>query len=359
MYEKHSHNVQKNGSFFESICRRTLVVTPEPFWRANCHYDQFRMSIPFVFGSHESMKDLERRVGPIARSGLPVLIEGPCGAGKEALAELLHELSGTGGSFTRILCRQSAPTLHSSAPPSNGSVNLSDLSAATQGTVFLKNVHLLSPAGQEELLVALEQAADFNRKHAATAASRILSSATESIEGLVRRGLWSPALYHRLSVYRIYLPRLQERQEDIPELFTCMVRRAANGHGAAPAAPSRLLDVLMAYAWPGNLRELQNIAQTYVVTAHADDIIAELSNRSRSIPASETQAETWSLKEQVKGASQKLESEIILRTLERHHWNRRRAAESLRISYRSLLYKMKSCNLRIQPQTLPGGNTDL
>ena len=68
---------------------------------------------------------------------------------------------------------------------------------------------------------------------------------------------------------------------------------------------------------------------------------------------SQGQQDQRSLKEQVKRASQKLESEIILRTLERHHWNRRRAAQSLQISYRALLYKMKNCDLRTELQTTP------
>src|ERR1041385_8327660 len=113
---------------------------------------------------------------------------------------------------------------------------------------------------------------------------------------------------------------------------------------------------MMAYDWPGNLRELQNIARTYVITADADELIAELSDRSRlALGASQGQRDTRSLKEQVKGASQKLETEIILRTLERHHWNRRRAAQTLQISYRSLLYKMKNCNLRDLATSAPEG----
>jgi two-component system response regulator AtoC len=113
---------------------------------------------------------------------------------------------------------------------------------------------------------------------------------------------------------------------------------------------------LMAYDWPGNLRELQNIAKAYVASGDADEIIAELGSRSLAVATgSPALDDNWSLKQQVKGAAQKLESEIILRTLERHHWNRRRAAKTLQISYRSLLYKMKTCNLRIEPRTAPVG----
>jgi len=314
------------------------------------------MTTPFVFGNHHRMRDLGRRIGFIARSGLPVMIEGTSGTGKEALAELLHESGGTPGAFTRIICRKSGPASYPAGSMVNSAADLSVLSSRRPGTVFLKNVYLLSPAEQDQLLAVLEEIAARQNGNHRVAAPRIISSTTESLEPLVSRRELNPALYHRLSVYRIYLPPLRERREDIPELFTHMVCSAVNGGSAPKPLPSALVEGLMAYDWPGNLRELHNIARTYVVTADADEIIAELSDRSRlAASASPGQLDHPSLKEQVKGASQKLESEIILRTLERHRWNRRRAAQSLQISYRSLLYKMKNCNLRIEAQAAPEG----
>ena len=315
------------------------------------------MLIPFVFGSHERMKDLERRVGSMARSGLPVLIEGATGTGKEALAELLHELSGLRSGVTRVLCRKSGPVVVPGVSIMDAPRDLSDIYRDTLGTVFLKNVHLLSPTAQEQLMEALDQeAASRDQGAAHTSRTRLVSSATEPLAPLVKRRELSPALYHRLSVYRISLPPLRERREDIPEIFGHMVRHAANGSGTPPLVTPQLLDALLAYDWPGNLRELQNIARTYVVTAHDEETIAELDNRTRLEPRpAPPQRDNRSLKELVRGASQKLESEIILETLAKHHWNRRRAALALQISYRSLLYKMKSCNLRIEPQTAPEG----
>ncbi|PYT27313.1 MAG: hypothetical protein DMG57_18770 [Acidobacteria bacterium] len=313
------------------------------------------MATPFVFGSHDRMKDLERRIGFIARSGLPVLIEGASGTGKEALAELLHFNSGTAAAFTRIICRKSGSGVYPElASTTSRPRDLSALDSSMQGTVFLKNVYLLSPAEQDQILTILDEMGARHNGNNQGATPRIISSTTEPLEPLISRRELNPALYHRLSVYRIYLPPLRERREDIPELFAHMVRRAVNGGSAPQRPPSALLDVMMAYDWPGNLHELQNVARTYVVTADADEIIAELSERSRQTPrTSQGQQDQRSLKEQVKRASQKLESEIILRTLERHHWNRRRAAQSLQISYRALLYKMKNCDLRTELQTTP------
>jgi transcriptional regulator with PAS, ATPase and Fis domain len=91
------------------------------------------------------------------------------------------------------------------------------------------------------------------------------------------------------------------------------------------------------------------------VTRDADQIVSELGGLLHTAHPTGSSNGQLSLKEQVRGASQKLETEIILRTLERHRWNRRRAAQSLRISYRSLLYKMKICNLRVEKQTTPEG----
>src|SRR5258706_451452 len=143
---------------------QTSLIPVHPFWRPNCQCNDVRMLIPFVFGSHERMRDLERRAGSIARSALPVLIEGATGTGKDALAELLHELSGLGAGITRVLCRKSGPVVVPGISPSNGtpvnaSMDLSDIYRRTPGTVFLKNVHLLSITAQEQLMAALDHPA--------------------------------------------------------------------------------------------------------------------------------------------------------------------------------------------------------
>lgn len=309
---------------------------------------------PFVFGTSERMKDLERRIGFIARSGLPVLLEGASGTGKEMLAELLHESSGKAGGFVRVLCRQSGPVIQSPTHNGNGAGDLSQLYESAHGTLFLKNVHLLAPAVQEQFLTALEQQSDSRDAYDGSGA-RLISSTTEALDPFIERRQFLAGLYYRLSVCRISLPPLRDRIQDIPELFATMLRRYSNGAGQPPPCPPHLLDALSGHTWPGNVRELLNVARTYVVTRDADQIVSELGGLLHTAHPTGSSNGQLSLKEQVRGASQKLETEIILRTLERHRWNRRRAAQSLRISYRSLLYKMKSCNLRVETQTTPEG----
>ena len=298
----------------------------------------------FVFGGHDRMRELERRVRGIAQSGLPVLIEGPLGTGKEALAGLIHELSGGPPDWTRVSCLQSGPVA------SDAVVEPAHIYRNAHGTLFLKNVHLLKREAQEQLLTAVERAT-----HTPESGPRLISSTTESLDRLATDREFSPALYYRLSVYRILLPPLCERAADIAELFKLMTLRFTNGNGGPPAAPPRLVEALTAHDWPGNLRELENIARAYVASGDSEEIIAELSSR-RPAPGAPLPAalEGKSLKEQVSGELRKLESDIILRTLERHRWNRRRAAQSLQISYRSLLYKMKNCDLRGKAQAAAG-----
>jgi DNA-binding NtrC family response regulator len=142
---------------------------------------------------------------------------------------------------------------------------------------------------------------------------------------------------------------LRERKEDIPELFAFLVSAALPEGCAGALAPSpRLMDALMCYSWPGNLRELQNLARSYRLAPDPEQMIAELERRAEALRSVHPGNGRLSLKEQVQRVSRQFESEIILKALERHRWNRRRAAETLQISYRSLLYKMKSCDLRLE-----------
>jgi two-component system response regulator AtoC len=303
---------------------------------------------PFVFGTSERMKNLERRAGSIAHSGLAVLIEGESGTGKEALAEHLDRLSG-GGEFKRVLCRQLSPG-PAAAGSANGNPPFSELRDGREGTLYFKDVQLLSSAAQEQLLGFIEQGLASNGFHDEDAARmRIISSTSESLEESVKDRRFLAALYYRLSVYRIYIPPLRERVSDIPELFAAMMARWTGEGYSAPHPPAAMMDALMAYAWPGNVRELQNIARTYVITGDPGEVIADLGRRDAGLIARAGHQPEWSsLKAQVQEAAKKLETEIILKTLEQHRWNRRRAAQSLKISYRSLLYKMKNCNLRLE-----------
>jgi DNA-binding NtrC family response regulator len=293
------------------------------------------MSI-FHFGTTPSMKDLERRLALISRSGDPVLIQGECGSGKQALAEQLHRMSASRGGFVRIVCGFS----------SSGWME----AQTAADTLFLKHVHLLASHQQERLLLAFDQV--FGKS------PRLLSSGSDMLEKLTAKGEFLPELFYRISVHRLYVPPLRERTADIPDLFVFMLREMQRETGIDLAPPPQpVLDALVRYPWPGNARELQNLARTYLLAQNAEELIFELARRATRLSGGlERQDEPGiALKEQVRRAARRLESELILRSLERHGWNRRRTAETLKISYRSLLYKMKDCNIRANAKAGPEG----
>jgi DNA-binding NtrC family response regulator len=290
----------------------------------------------FQFGITSVMRDLERRVAMIARSRDPILIQGESGSGKHALAEQLHRMSGSKGQFIRLVCGSSSEGWTEAAGQAD--------------TLFLQHVHLLSTDQQERLLLALDQMAG--------GFSRLLSSGTDALEKRLARGEFLPELFYRISVHRIYVPRLRERADDIPDLFASMLRDLQTETGIdAPPAPPAVLDAISSYSWPGNARELRNVARAYLLSQNAEELISELARRSSQHNQAFGRPDEpgMALKERVRRAARRLESELIIRSLERHGWNRRRTAETLKISYRSLLYKMKDCNIRADAKTAPEG----
>jgi DNA-binding NtrC family response regulator len=309
-------------------------------WYLNCLFSSLNMK-PFVFGTSPVVKELERKVAAIADDDLPVLIEGETGTGKETLARHLHLLRKGKGEFARLFGPSVSP----------GAFSADRLPESTPATLFLKHVHLLPRLLQERLFIAMEDSLVAGE---CPGAWRLICSASVPLEQCVSRGDFLTDLYFRLSVCRLLLPPLRHRAQEVPELFLAMAARSAPRNGLIPQPPPRLADALMRYPWPGNLRELQNFARDYAIAPNPEQLMAELDRRSQTLRIRPRQPDKQvPLREQVRLASRQLEAGIILKALESHRWNRRRAAETLKISYRALLYKMKNCNLRAEAAVPP------
>jgi len=277
----------------------------------------------YLFGNSGIMHNLELRVHALARSGMPVLIEGETGTGKEALARYLHDARRGGGPWVKFICG------NSSSPQ-----EFTRMLGRPNETVFLKHLDRLPLQLQERLLSELDR----------ETGRWFLSGVANSLQGQVNRNEFLPALYHRLSAFRIHLPRLRERSKDIPELFAEFLRRW--GVQENLPIPDSVLKALDQYHWPGNLRELENLARAYLITNDPAAIVADLCAAGKEPLQLNGAEKPAPLKCRVKQASRRIESQIILDVLERNRWNRRRTAENLQISYRSLLYKMKECKIR-------------
>ena len=281
----------------------------------------------FILGSSPIMRDLQRKIGQIACMPVSVLIEGETGTGKETLARHIHAMAAPAGAFTRCACAAG-----------NAFPMLED-AARIKGWIFFKYVNRLDSAAQEQLLTVID------REWGEGAWQRVISSSSQPLDSLVAQNRFNAALYHHLAGARVVVPPLRERPADIPELFQAFVEEHAASAGVPQPSPSdEFLNHLGCYSWPGNVLELSNMAAIFAVSGSSAEMTEELRRRSQAVwPAVPARLP---LKEQVRRASRALESGIILRTLQNHRWNRRRTAETLNISYRSLLYKMKACNLR-------------
>jgi two-component system response regulator AtoC len=142
----------------------------------------------------------------------------------------------------------------------------------------------------------------------------------------------------------VQLPPLRRRQEDIPLLVRHFLKKYAEVfHRAEMTLSDHVMQLLVAHPWPGNIRQLENAIKRIVALENEELGIVDLkvSTMLSSSPHAAVAAPLRSLKAASRAASRQAERELILQTLERTHWNRKRAAEALQISYKSLLFKLK------------------
>lgn len=206
-------------------------------------------------------------------------------------------------------------------------------SAFRSGTALLEEVAKLTSKCQTKLMDVL----DFSKN--GTGGARLMFTTALDLEGELAARRFREDLYYRISGVCLRLPPLRQRREEIPQLVAFYLALYAGELGKripklSPEAERRLQD----YAWPGNLRELQDVAKAIVVLGDEAFVLGGL--RGLSVLSGGSTARV-SLKEASKAASREAEKELILKALNKTRWNRRRAAQELQISYKALLYKLK------------------
>jgi two-component system response regulator AtoC len=292
----------------------------------------------FVYGLGPTMHILNDMVGEIARTDIPVLIVGESGTGKDAYAKLIHRLSLKQESqFKRINCAAfEASGFFGQPHQSSDAVGVAD----SYGSLYLDNVHELDAASQRDLLSHLPDGESLDSKEQGS--SRFISSSAGNLELEVEAGRFRRELYFRLNGASLRLPPLRERTEDIPALFEYFVNKHASFlKKVAPIIGDKAFQTLSAYHWPGNIRELENLARKLVVFGDVQIALNDLQLANTTSYASVGPSQGGPLKVASRAASKKAERELIMQALERTRWNRKRAARELQISYKSLLYKIK------------------
>ena len=296
-------------------------------------------------GVSAAISVLQRVVVEIAATDIPVLILGESGTGKEIIASEIHRLSPQ-RCVPLIKFNCSNMSLDSLVDRAESDSANGD-GARRAGTILLDEVSHLDLERQARLLNLLP---DIGRAGTRFVTSRLISTSTKDLMHEMRSGSFREELYFRLNGFCLRIPALRQRPEDIPSLFAAFVAKHAALLGRQqPQVETATIDLLMQYSWPGNVRELENVARNIVVLGDAELVVRELAvNGLRKAPddnRSSSADDSISLKQAAREASRKAERKIILESLERTHWNRKRSARELQISYKALLYKLKQLGL--------------
>lgn len=288
-------------------------------------------------GDSVIMRRLRAQLERAAPTGVPVLLQGESGTGKDLAARWLHQLAGgPTASFLKLSCPGLLAGLQDADP-----FGLR-LAGHGGGTLFLDQVAELGLGPQGKILEWLQEGSG-----AETAARpRLVASTNRDLAAAMAAGQFRRDLFYRLSVVLLRLPPLRERREDLPYLAGHFLNRCNRRFGAqAPYPSARVWHIWEGYDWPGNLRELENLLQRYVILGSEEALLTGLAPAGGRMGKGFPLDGSVSLREMTRRAERQLERELIWQALQLSHGNRKRAAELLRISYRALLYKIKNAGM--------------
>jgi DNA-binding NtrC family response regulator len=307
----------------------------------------------------------------VAAYPLSVLLTGESGAGKEAMAALIHYSSGRAqGPFVAVDCGALSEELaddelfghKKGAFTGAEQERLGRLQEADQGTLFLDEIGNLPLAQQAKLLRVLQakELWPLGSSSPVAVELRIIAATNEDLPEMVKQGRFRLDLYHRLNEFSLRVPALRERREDIEALALYFMRELCQRFGRPPLTlEAAALERLNAYGWPGNVRQLQNAMKHACVLAQGSikvgDLPPELGELSAEAPPSEGVAEDgllfsapvglltlWQAEDRV---TEEVERRMISEALVLHGGEKTAAAESLGLHVKTLARKMRAYGL--------------
>jgi DNA-binding NtrC family response regulator len=309
-----------------------------------------------MVGKSAPMCRLYQQLIQAGPSSASVLLVGESGTGKELVARMLHELSPRNKApFVAINCSAIPESLLESEifGHEKGAFTGAEgrregcFELANTGTLFLDEVVEMAPATQVKLLRVLEERA-FRRLggHGEIQVDvRVLAATNRNPESALKEGKLREDLYYRLNVFRLFLPPLRERLDDVPLLVEHFIREfsEANGKPLLGAEP-RAMQALATYHWPGNVRELRNVIERAVIVASdkrigLDELPPFVTRGRRTEDVSSEPSDELALR--VGTTVEQAERNLILKTLEATGHNKTRAADILGISLKTLHNKLK------------------
>ncbi len=294
-----------------------------------------------VVGHSKAMKEIFKLIGMVSQTKSTVLIEGESGTGKELIARAIHNNTPEiKGPFISVNCAAIVETLLESElfgherGAFTGAVTRKDgkFAYAKGGTLFLDEIGDMSPKLQAKLLRVLQER-KFERvggKESIVFDGRIVAATNHNLEEDVRQGSFREDLFYRLNVVSICMPPLRDRREDIPVLVSHLLNRINTSVGKKVSRiPASTMAKLVAYDWPGNVREMENILTRAVVMAKGDALQLDLGQTMgrggyAGYPDVTGPVKFPSLAE--------AEKDLIARVLDANGWHKGRACEILGIS---------------------------
>jgi len=315
----------------------------------------------FFVAASPVMRKLRSEAALVANVDIPVLMLGESGTGKEVMARLIHKLSPRAHrTFLKVNCAAVPADLLESElfgyeagaftganHPKPGKFEI-----CNKGTILLDEIGEMPTTLQAKLLHILQdgQFSRLGSRSVIKADVRILAATNINIPEALANKQLREDLYYRLNAFTLNVPPLRERKEEIPILLKHFMSRQAERYARPPLPITpELLQACLEYSWPGNLRELSNFIKRYLVLGDEKLAINELKPKSDGSGAQFRSAEQGSagaaggggLKSLARSAKDEAEAEAISKALDQTNWNRKQAADLLKISYKALLYKIR------------------
>ncbi len=326
-------------------------------------------------GDSKAMHDLKDIIEQVADSELSVLIRGESGTGKEIAARSLHQLSGRKNKpFLKVNCAAIPRDLleaelfgyEKGAFTGAHKNKQGRFELAHQGTIFLDEIGDMPMELQSKLLQVLEQQ-EFIRVGGIQTIHvdvRIICATNRNLEQAIQEHGFRDDLFYRLNEITLFIPPLRDKLEDLPLLVDHFIAKYNKLYNKNfDSLSPEVIDKLRSFSWPGNVRQLENMIKQVVVRGDDSIILDLLSSataggvRPQMMPAYNPQttsvnssghsieSDTYSLKARIGKTVAEEEKKLIAEVLNKTNWNRRKAADLLEISYRSLLYKIKDYRL--------------
>jgi two-component system response regulator AtoC len=358
-----------------------------------------------VWGNSEKMRGIAQVIEQVADSDVTVLIRGESGVGKELVARAIHQRSTRRNRpFVKVNCAALPAELLESelfghergAFTGAATTRIGKFEQADGGTLMLDEIGEMKPALQAKLLHVLQDA-EFTKLGSNKRIQvdvRVVAATNRDLETMMTNSEFREDLYYRLKVIELLVPALRERRDEVHTLTDYFVARYSRKYNR-PARPisDELRQLFMQYDWPGNIRELENMIKRVVILQDEQLVVREIQrNMQRAAapalavvgasmpamvgaasgaaglgsmnggfapsPAAERDADDLppdevdapdegggSLATVAKAAAMKAERAAIEQTLRQVHWNRRKAAQILGVSYKTLLNKIKECGI--------------